>query len=74
MPHQEFVGLRKEERRAFFRSNNMKIIHKECLELKVRFWQLKFIFSINNNGKIHGLFYTIKSNSGTITKRTDANI
>ena len=42
MPHQEFVGLTKEERRALPDSNDMKIIHEGRPELEVGFWQSKF--------------------------------
>eukprot|EP00978_Attheya_sp_CCMP212_P049092 scaffold615194_cov1431-Attheya_sp.AAC.1 len=42
MPHQEFVGLTKEERRALPHSNDMKIIHEGRPELVVGFWQSKF--------------------------------
>jgi hypothetical protein len=67
MPHQEFVGLTQEERRALPHSNDMKIIH----ELKVGFWQSKF--KVGDHGAIHDLPYTIKDNGGTKTEKTDDN-
>jgi hypothetical protein len=38
MPHQEFVGLSKEERRQLPDSKDMKINHEGYPELDVGFW------------------------------------
>ena len=71
MPHQEFVGLTKEERRALPHSNDMKIIHEGRPELEVGFWQSKF--KVGDHGAVHDLPYTVKSNGGTKTKKSDDN-
>lgn len=71
MPHEEFVALTKEERRALPHSNDMKIIHEGRPELEVGFWQSKF--KVGDHGAIHDLPYTVKSNGGTKTEKTDDN-
>jgi len=71
MPHEEFVGLTKEERRALPNNNDMKIIHEGRPELEVGFWQSKF--KVGDHGAIHDLPYTIKNNDGTKTEKTDDN-
>ena len=71
MPHQEFVGLRKEERRGLPHSNDMKIIHEGRPELEVGFCQSKF--KVGDHGAIHDLPYIIKDNGGTKTEKTDDN-
>ena len=71
MPHQEFVGLTKEERRALPHSNDMKIIHEGRPELEVGFWQSKF--KVGDHGAVHDLPYTVKANGGTKTEKTDDN-
>ena len=71
MPHQEFVGLTKEERRALPHSNDMKIIHEGRPELEVGFWQSKF--KVDDHGAVHDLPYTVKSNGGTKTEKSDDN-
>jgi hypothetical protein len=71
MPHEEFVGLTKEERRALPHSNDMKIIHEGRPELEVGFWQSKF--KVGDHGAVHDLSYTIKANGGTKTEKTDDN-
>jgi hypothetical protein len=71
MPHEEFVGLTKEERRALPHSNDMKIIHEGRPELVVGFWQSKF--KVGDHGAVHDLPYTIKANSGMKTEKTDEN-
>ena len=71
MPHEEFVGLTKEERRALPHSNDMKITHEGRPELEVGFYQSKF--KVGKHGAIHGLPYTIKANGGTKTGKTDDN-
>ena len=71
MPHQEFVGLTKEERRALPHSNDMKIIHEGRPELTVSFWQSKF--KVGDHGAVHDLPYTVKANGGTKTEKSDDN-
>ena len=71
MPHEEFVGLTKEERRALPHSNDMKIIHEGRPELEVGFWQSKF--KVGDHGAVHDLPYTEKANGGTKTEKTDDN-
>ncbi len=71
MPHKEFVGLKKEERRAFPYSNDMTIIYKGRTELEVGFWQSKF--KVGDHGAIHDLPYTLKTNDGTRTEKSDNN-
>jgi hypothetical protein len=71
MPHQEFVGLTKEERRALPHSNDMKIMHEGRPELEVGFWQSKF--KVGDHGAIHDLPYTLNNNGGTKTEKTDDN-
>lgn len=69
MPHQEFVGLTKEKRRALPHSNDMKIMGHS--ELEVGFWQSKF--KVDDHGAVHDLPYTVKSNGGTKTEKSDDN-
>jgi len=71
MPHEEFVGLTKEERRALPHSNDMKIIHEGRPELEVGFRHSKF--KVGDHGAIHDLPYTLKNNGGTKTEKTDDN-
>ena len=71
MPHQEFVGLTKEERRALPHSNDMKIIHEGRPELEVGFWQSKF--KVDDHAAVNDLPYTAKSNGGTKTEKSDDN-
>ncbi len=71
MPHEEFVGLTKEERRALPHSNDMKIIDEGRPELEVGFWQSKF--KVGDHGAVHDLPYTVKANGGTKTEKTDDN-
>jgi hypothetical protein len=71
MPHEEFVGLTKEERRALPHSNDMTIIHEGHPELEVGFWQSKF--KVVDHGAIHDLPYTVKANGGTKTEKSDDN-
>ena len=71
MPHQEFVGLTKEERRALPDSNDMTIIHEGRPELEVGFWQSKF--KVGDHGAVHDLPYTVKANGGTKTEKSDDN-
>ena len=71
MPHEEFVGLPKEERRALPHSNDMKIIHEGRPELEVGFWQSRF--KVGDHGAIHDLPYTLNNNGGTKTEKTDDN-
>lgn len=71
MPHEEFVGLTKEQRRALPHSNDMTIIHEGRPELEVGFWQAKF--KVGDNGAIHDLPYTVKANGGTKTEKSDDN-
>lgn len=71
MPHEEFVGLTKEERRALPHSNDMKIIHEGRPDLEVGFYQSKF--KVGDHGAVHDLSYTVKANGGTKTEKTDDN-
>lgn len=71
MPHQEFVGLTKEERRQLPHTNDMTINHEGYPELGVGFWQSKF--KVVDHGAVHGLPYTVKTNGGTKTEKTDEN-
>ena len=71
MPHDEFVALTKEQRRALPHSKDMKIIHEGRPELEVGFWQSKF--KVGDHGAIHDLPYTVKPNGGTKTEKTDDN-
>ena len=71
MPHQEFVGLTKEERCQLPNKNDMQIIHEGRPELEVGFWQSKF--KVGDHGAVHDLPYTLKSNGGTKTNKTDDN-
>ena len=71
MPNLEFVELTKEEKRALPNTNDMKIIHEGRPELEVGFWQSKF--KVGDHGAIHDLPYTVKSNGGTKTEKSDDN-
>ena len=71
MPHEEFAGLRKEERRALPHNNDMKIIHEGRPDLEIGFWQSKF--KVGDHGAIHDLPYTLKANGGTKTEKNDDN-
>ena len=71
MPHQEFVGLTKEERRTLPHNNDMKIIHEGRPELRLGFWQSKF--KVGDHGAIHDLPYTLKKKGGTKTEKSDEN-
>ena len=71
MPHQEFAGLTKQERRQLPHSNDMQIIHEGRPELEVGFWQSKF--KVGDHGAVHDLPYTVKSNGGTKTEKSDDN-
>ena len=69
MPHQEFVGLTKEERRQVPYPYD-KIIHVEGHpRLRVGFWQSRF--KVANHGAVHGLPYSVKNNGGTKTEKSD---
>ena len=57
MPHQEFVGLTKEERRQLPHTNDMKISHEGRPELDVGFYQTKF--KVPDHGAVHDLPYTV---------------
>ena len=71
MPHQEFVDLTKEERRALPHSNDMRINHEGHPKLEVGFWQS--IFKVGDHGAVHDLPYTVKKNGGTKTPKTEDN-
>jgi hypothetical protein len=60
MPHDKFVGLTKEERRALPHSYDMPIIHEGRPELEVGFWKSKF--KVGDHGMVHDLPYTLKNN------------
>ena len=69
MPHQEFVGLTKEERRQVPHPYD-KIIHVEGHpRLRVGFWQSRY--KVPDHGAVHGLPYTVKENGGTKTEKSD---
>jgi hypothetical protein len=71
MPHEEFVGLTKEEQRALPHINDTAIIHEGRPELEVGFWQSDF--KVGDHGAVHDLPYTVKSNGGTKTEKTNDN-
>ena len=71
MPHEEFVGLTKEERHALPNSIDMRIIHEGRPELEVGFWQSKF--KVGDHGAVHDLPYTEKANGETKTEKSDDN-
>lgn len=69
MPHQEFVGLTKEERRQVTHTYD-KIIHVEDHpRLRVGFWQSRY--KVPDHGALHGLPYSV--NGGTKTENSDEN-
>jgi hypothetical protein len=69
MPHQEFVGLTKEERRQVPHPYD-KIIHVEGHpRLRVGFWQSRY--KVPDHGALHGLPYSVKNNGGTKTEKSD---
>ena len=49
----------------------MTIIHEGRPELEVGFWQSKF--KVGDHGAVHDLPYTVKSNGGTKTEKSDDN-
>jgi hypothetical protein len=59
MPHQEFVGLTKEERRELPHPMDMKIKHEGRSELDLGFWQSQF--KIGYHGAVHDFAYTVKA-------------
>ena len=71
MPHQEFVGLTKEERRQVPHPYAYdKIIHVEGHpRLRVGFWQSRY--KVPDHGALHGLPYSVKKNGGTKTEKSD---
>ena len=71
MPHAEFVGMSKEERRQLPHSYDMPINCEGHQKLNVGFWQSKF--KVGDHGALHGLPYTLKKNGGTKTAKTDEN-
>lgn len=71
MPHEEFVGLTKEEQRSLPHINDTAIIHEGRPELEVGFWQSDF--KVGDHGAVHDLPYTVKSNGGTKTEKTNDN-
>ena len=69
MPHQEFVGLTKEERRQVPHPYD-KIIHVEGHpRLRVGFWQSRY--KVADHGDLHGLPYSVKNNGGTKIEKSD---
>nr|WAJ48232.1 hypothetical protein DMDDKFKA_00011 [Haslea ostrearia] len=69
MPHQEFVGLTKEERRQLPHPYD-KIIHVEGHpRLRVGFWQSRY--KVAKHGAVHGLPYSLKNNGKTKTEISD---
>ena len=71
MPHQEFVGLTKAEKRQVSHHHD-KIIHVEGHpRLRVGFWQCRF--KVRDHGAVHGLPYTVKENGSTQTENSNDN-
>jgi hypothetical protein len=71
MPHQEFVGLMKQEKRQLSHPYD-KIIHVEDHpRLKVEFWQSRY--KVANHGALHGLPYNMTEKGSTRTERSDHN-
>jgi hypothetical protein len=69
MPHSEFGGLTKEEKRQVPHHHD-RIIHVEGHpQLRVGFWQSRY--KVPDHGALHGLPYSVKNNSGTKTEKSD---
>ena len=69
MPHSEFIGLTKEERRQVAHPYD-KIIHVEGHpRLRVGFWQSRY--KVADHGALHGLPYIIKEDGSTRTEKSD---
>lgn len=71
MPHEEFTGLTKEERRALPHCNDTTITHEGHPDLGVGFWQAQH--KVGDHGGIHDLPYTVKANGGTKTEKSNNN-
>ena len=71
IPHQNFVGMSKEERRQVPQANEMFINYEDLPKLRIGFWQAKF--KVGDHGAVHGLPFTVKDNGGTKTQRTNDN-
>lgn len=69
MPHQEFVGLTKEERRQVPYPYDKIIDVEGCPRLRVGFWQSRY--KVPDHGAVHGLPYTVKENGMTQTAKSD---
>ena len=59
------------QRLQTMKPNDMKIIHEGRPELEVGFRQSKF--KVGDHGAVHDLPYTVKSNGGTKTEKSDDN-
>lgn len=69
MPHQEFVGLTKEERRQVAHPYDKIIDVEGHPRLRVGFWQSRY--KVAEHGALHGLPYGVKNNGGTKTEKSD---
>lgn len=69
MPHQEFVGLTKAERRQVPHPYDKIINVKGHPQLRVGFWQSRY--KVPDHGVFHSLPY--KNNGGTRTEKSDHN-
>ena len=71
IPHDNFVSLSKPQRRALTHKYDMEINHEGHQKLTVGFWQSKF--KVKDHGAIHDLPYTLTTEGGTKTEKSDAN-
>jgi len=71
MPHQEFAGLTKEERRQLPHHHDEIIRVEGHPQLRVGFWQSRY--KVPDHGALHGLPYTEKENGSTRTEKSDDN-
>lgn len=69
MPHEEFVGLTKEERRQVPHPYDKIIDVEGHPRLRVGFWQSRY--KVPDHGALHGLPYSVKNNGGTKTEKSD---
>ena len=69
MPHQEFVGLTKGDRRQVPHPYDKIIDVEGRPRLWVGFWQSRY--KVPDHGAVHGLPYTVKENGMTQTAKSD---
>jgi hypothetical protein len=69
MPHQEFDGLTKEDRRQVPHHHDKIIDVEGHPRLRVGFWQSRY--KVPDHGSLHGLLYSVKNNGGTKTEKSD---